>query len=52
MIDLPKWVTAQIGDSAHTKLRIAATHNKMTLAEYAAHVLEQHAKKLDVKIHE
>jgi hypothetical protein len=49
---MPKWVTAQVGDDAHTKLRTAATSRGKTLAEYAAQVLEQHAKNLDVKIHD
>jgi hypothetical protein len=49
---MPKWVTAQVGDSAHTKLRTAASSRAMTLAELVAEVLEQYAQKLDVKIHD
>jgi hypothetical protein len=49
---MPKWVTTQVEDSAHNKLRTAASSKNMTLADYAANVLEQHAQKLDVKIHD
>ena len=49
---MPKWVTAPVGNEAHLKLKTAATSKGLTLAKYAAHVLEEHAKKLDVKIDE
>lgn len=49
---MPKWVTTLVKDSTHTKLRTAASSKSLTLADYAAEILEKHAEKLDVKIHD
>ncbi len=47
---MAKWVTAQIDDDTHLKLRTAATHERMTLSAYIARVLTEHTEKMDVMI--
>lgn len=47
-----KWITLRIDSEAHRKLHTAAVSKGKTLKDYLAAVLEQHASRLDVKVHD